>query len=279
MKFLSHRKRSDPENLRQQMVVLLILRTALLLFSAYVLNNQKTTWTNQTESDHGLTFDAVIVPGGGLDQVTKEPHAWVISRLDAALKYSNRTKYFIVLSRGSTHKPPPLDSDGFPITEAAASARYLRDNGVIDPDRILLDTWSLDTIGNAFFARRMICQPLNLKKLCVITNEFHMPRTRVIFDWIFSQLDPWGVAMTYHTTPDVGLPHEQFTLRSQKEQSSLRALTASTIPKHNTFGKLTSFLLMHHGAYNARSLVSYNVSSGSFASDEDWEYNGVLSTY
>lgn len=262
------------------MALLLILRTALLLFSAYFVNIQKSSWnTPQTKSDFEQTFDAVVVPGGGLDPVTKEPHEWVLSRLNAALEYTNRTKYFIVLSRGSPHKSSPLDRNGFPITEAAASAKYLRDNGVTDPDRILLDAWSLDTIGNAYFARRMICQPLNLKQLCVITNAFHMPRTRVIFDWIFNKLDSWGADITYYTAPDIGMSSEQLALRLRKEQDSLKALTDSTIPKYDTIEKLTAFLLIQHGAYNARSLGNYNVTIDPYASDEARKHNDILSTY
>ena len=59
-----------------------------------------------------------------------------------------------MLSRGTTHKPPPLDTAGFPIDESMASARYLVERGVA-PARVLLESWSLDTIGNAAFARLM----------------------------------------------------------------------------------------------------------------------------
>ena len=100
--------------------------------------------------------DAVIIPGGGLTD--GRPHPWVLARLDAALLHSADTDFFLVLSRGTTHKAPPLDAGGFPIDESAASAQYLIERGV-DSSRVLLESWSLDTIGNAAFARLMHSDP------------------------------------------------------------------------------------------------------------------------
>lgn len=261
------------------MFVIEIIRTAPLLLFAYVLYSWKSKrMSAQHEFNYDQIYDAVIIPGGGLDPVTKQPHRWVLSRLDAALKYKNRTKHFVVLSRGSTHKPPPLDDRGFPITEAAASAKYLRKNGVTDNGQILLDTWSLDTIGNAYFARCVICQPLSLKRICVITNAFHMPRTRIIFDWVFTKLEPWDAILTYQTVPDFGMTSEQSVSRKEKEQASLEALTNITIPRYDTIGKLTAFVLLEHGAYNARSSINYTTTVDSF-SHKHQKYNSVLSTY
>ena len=129
-------------------------------------------------------FDCIIIPGGGLDD-QHEPAAWVRARLDAALAHAAQTDYFLVLSRGTTHKPPPLDGDGFPVDEAAASASYLVARGV-EAHRVLLESWSLDTIGNAAFARLMHADLRGWRRLLVITSAFHMPRTRAIFEWVFS---------------------------------------------------------------------------------------------
>ncbi|PXF48291.1 hypothetical protein BWQ96_01980 [Gracilariopsis chorda] len=195
-------------------------------------------------------FDAVVIPGGGIDANTGLPQPWVCARLDAALKLRDQAKYFIVLSRGTTHKPPPKDREGFSIDEAAASAKYLLDNGIEDAERILMDRWSLDTIGNVFFARAMICDPMKLKRLCVITSLFHMPRTRTIFDWVFT-LDRREVDIEYVVTPDNGMSAAQSSARTEKEQESLRKLVVNTIPSICSMGQLANFLFTAHGAYNA----------------------------
>jgi hypothetical protein len=51
-------------------------------------------------------FDAVIIPGGGLTSGGQLP-AWSKARFDAAVRYNNQARFFIPLSAGTTHKPPP----------------------------------------------------------------------------------------------------------------------------------------------------------------------------
>ena len=49
--------------------------------------------------------------------------------------------FYVCLSRGTTHKPPPRDDAGFPIDEATASARYLTQVHSIPGEKIIKDTW------------------------------------------------------------------------------------------------------------------------------------------
>lgn len=206
-------------------------------------------------------YDAVVVPGGGLCAESGTPRPWVVSRLEAAVKLDSFTRYFIVLSRGTTHKPPPQDSSGFPIDEAAASAAYLLRNGVADPARILQDTWSLDTIGNAYYTRAMLADPLSLQKLIVITSAFHMPRTRAIFEWVFT-LGGGQYSIDYCITEDTGLEPGELAGRVAKEQSGLETLVSKTIPRISTLGQLASFLHAEHGAYNSHGVVEKLFPSG-----------------
>ena len=120
-------------------------------------------------------WDAIIVPGGGLEE-DGQPYDFVRARLDAALLHDAETEAYIVLSRGTTHKPPPRNARGFPVDESVASAQYLVEHGV-EPSRILQDTWSVDTVGNVAFTRLMLVEPRGWRRLLVITSEFHMPRT------------------------------------------------------------------------------------------------------
>lgn len=224
------------------------------------------------------SFDAIIIPGGGLEPDSSLPQPWVRARLDAALKLSSRTKYFVALSRGTTHRPPPLDARGFPIAESAASAKYLLDHGVEDPARILLDAWSLDTIGNVFFARNMICEPMQLKRCCVITSAFHMPRTRAIFEWVFS-LGSEKFDIDYCVTPDVGLDAAMSSARVEKERNSLIALQEKTIPRIKTLGELSHFLFVEHAAYNSRAVISSSQAADVNGFDSIKSDPDVRSTY
>lgn len=219
--------------------------------------------TNQVAGEMcSKQYDAIIIPGGGLEVGTDLPNPWVRARLDAAIKLASDTRYFIVLSRGTTHRPPPSDSRGFPVTEAGASAKYILANseGEIDPERILVENSSLDTIGNAFFTRIFHCEPMELTRLCVVTSAFHMPRTRAIFDWVL-KLDGFETVITYVETEDLGMTAEQAKARKDREIESLEKLINFTIPTHNTVKKLSTFLFTKHAAYNAQGVSAFESSA------------------
>ena len=58
--------------------------------------------------DHSV---AVIILGGGLTD-EGQPHPFVQERIRVGSLLVNETEYFILCSRGTTHKPPPRDSNG-----------------------------------------------------------------------------------------------------------------------------------------------------------------------
>ena len=100
-------------------------------------------------------FDAVLIPGGGLTP-SGELTPFVRARLDRALAHS--ADFYIALSAGTTHLPPPLDARGYPIPESIPAAQYLHERGV-PRGRILIETSSYETIGNAFFTRTIHADP------------------------------------------------------------------------------------------------------------------------
>ena len=221
-------------------------------------------------------FDCVIIPGGGLGE-THEPAAWVAARLDAALMHDSQTDFYLVLSRGTTHKPPPLEA-GFPVDEAAASARYLVARGVA-PSRVLLESWSLDTIGNAVFARLMHADLRNWRRLHVITSAFHLPRTEAIFNWVFTLPDAAGrqrrpsAKITYELVPDGDMDAHQSAARRQKELEALEKLQQGTLATVTDLAMLHNFIFVGHGAYRAMSAEDED------ARDRERAKGALASTY
>ena len=125
----------------------------------------------QSRNNSGVTkpIDAVLIPGGGLT-ASGDVVPWVQARLERAIALSPPPQFFIPLSAGTTHKPPPMDVNGFPILESVAAASYLQTRG-IEGSRILPETVSLDTIGNAYFARTSHTDIAGWRTLLVITNQ------------------------------------------------------------------------------------------------------------
>jgi uncharacterized SAM-binding protein YcdF (DUF218 family) len=191
-------------------------------------------------------YDAFLVPGGGLREDGEIP-PWVRVRLDRALELRT-AEYLIPLSAGTVHKPPPLDAERFPILESIAARTYLVEHGM-PADRILPETCSYDTIGNAYFSRVVHVDPAGFRRLLVITSDFHMARTEIIFRWVYG-LPPTGYTLDFETVPDVGIGREALDARIQREATSLEQLR-TIIPRIGTLRRLHRWLYTDHGAYAA----------------------------
>ncbi len=131
-----------------------------------------------------------------------------------------------------------------------AVARALLARGV-PAERIWAETASLDTIGNAYFARTIHTDPAGLRLLLVVNSEFHMPRTRMVFDWVFGlpRAEP-PYALDYHTVPDRGLTGERLEARRAKEAARMEDLRR-TIPRIASLAALNRWLFTEHRAYAA----------------------------
>jgi uncharacterized SAM-binding protein YcdF (DUF218 family) len=211
-------------------------------------------------------YDAILIPGGGLkDQFT--PPDWVKNRLDYAAQIQ-QGEILIPLSAGTTHKPPPLDQQGFPVFESVVSALYLRERG-ISPTKILIEACSYDTIGNAYFSRVLHTEPGGLRKLMIVTSEFHMPRTAAIFEWIYNLDRPaTPYDLHFHSVPNVGIDDTTLQARIDKEREGLNGMSKlrENIP---SLQALHSWLFTQHNAYSVAGHALRGTS----------EIGGALSTY
>jgi hypothetical protein len=193
------------------------------------------------------TFDVILVPGGGVNDDGELP-IWTKRRLDRAIAV-NTGEYILTLSAGTVHKPPVLDKEGYPIFESVAAANYLVGKG-IPARRVLTETCSYDTIGNAYFSRVTHVEPGHFKRLMVITSEFHMPRTKSIFEWVYSlDVPPDFFDICFESVTDEGIDKGILEARREKEKTSL----ASFVEIRNrtrTLQELHEWLFTGHGAYS-----------------------------
>jgi uncharacterized SAM-binding protein YcdF (DUF218 family) len=191
-------------------------------------------------------YDAVLVPGGGLRSDGALP-PFVLNRLEAAQALAGEAP-IILLSAYTIHRAPPLDPAGYPLLESVAAAEVLLARGV-PAAQIWAETASLDTIGNAYFARVIHTDPAGLRRLLVVNSKFHMPRTQMIFDWIFglSPAEP-PYALDYHTMPDQGLTEAGLEARRAKEVARTEELRRA-IPGIISLAALHRWLFTEHRAY------------------------------
>lgn len=190
------------------------------------------------------SYDAILIPGGGLRNDGDLP-PWVRNRLDKAVEIDS-TRFFMTLSRGTSHKAPPSDEEGFPIDESLAGARYLIARG-ISKNRILFEATSFDTIGNAFFSRLIHIEPMRLVRLLIITSNFHLARTRAIFNWVYS-LSDGSFDLTFAEVPNVGIDADSLHARMEKERQGLQALERP-MRQISTLEHMHQWLFFQHNAY------------------------------
>ena len=139
-----------------------------------------------------------------------------------------------------------MDDRGFPISEADVCAGHLRDRGVPD-DRILIESCSVDTIGNAYFSRVVHADPMGLRRLHIVTSRFHLERTEAVFRWVYG-LPPDGYRLSFEAVPDDGIGPAALAARREKERAGLAALRP-TIERIRTLPALHRWLFFEHGAY------------------------------
>ena len=145
--------------------------------------------------------DAILVLGGGVREGGELP-PWVVRRFDRALELSS-TAPIVCLSAATVHRPSPLNPEGYPILESVAGAAHLLARGV-SAERIQVEASSYDTIGNAYFSKLLHVDPAGWRSLAIVTSEFHMPRSRAIFDWIFG-MEPGKYQLRFEAAPNDGL--------------------------------------------------------------------------
>jgi vancomycin permeability regulator SanA len=205
-------------------------------------------------------YDAIIVLGGSYIDANTLPE-WVENRLDAAILRNYQCNYIMLMSRGTPHKPPPLDEIGHPIDECQIMANYILKNSLVPTSKLLLDSWSMDTIGNAYAALTMHAIPRNLRKILIITSDFHMPRTQAIFSKVFSLFPLDIFDITYLDTPSV-LPI------SDKEQASLVTWRETSANIH-TLVDLHDFIFTKHKAYTPKNHHHENDDNNEKYSESD----------
>lgn len=211
-------------------------------------------------------FDAILVLGGGqLPDFTPPLHVELRLRRAAKLWHDaphGRRPMIMTTSRGTPHKPSPHDPAGFEIDEADCQSRFLMRNLSIPARFILQENLALDTIGNAYFARLLHTDvDPTLRRLAIITNRWHMPRSRAVFEHMFSLparvggASP-GYTLTFISEADA-LPTDVLAARLESEAKKLPRFAQGSAWRSSfrSMQEAHSWLTQEHGAYKVGRLM------------------------
>lgn len=203
--------------------------------------------------DINFNYDSIFVLAGGINK-NGECYEWVKRRLDLAVKlYNFSNKNIFCLGGGSYHTPPILNEKKFMIHESTACAEYLIKKGV-NSKKILKDWSSFDTIANGVFGYNNFIIPFKLKKIVVITSEFHMNRTEAIFNWINNLYDN-VVQIKFLSVSDRNIDDDLISIRTIRENQSLDNLKKNVILKYSSLQEMLNWFYTEHKAYCSTSEI------------------------
>lgn len=143
---------------------------------------------------------AAVVLGGGLKkievqgQMRYEPEAQAKARLDKAYTLFEEGEADYIVSTGKYSVAATVDPDVTgPRTEAEVGKQYLivraqQEGKASDvrriKDAILCEDQSIDTISNAWYAKKLCLEPQSITSCILVTSDYHMERARIIFEWV-----------------------------------------------------------------------------------------------
>ncbi len=162
-------------------------------------------------------FDAILVLSNEMNregELNKESKARAIMAIKIFKKYSAK---YLITSGWNYRKDTNL-------CIATAFKNFILLNSDIKSKYILTELNSRDTVGDAYFTKTNIMIPYSFIKLCVITSNYHIYRTRRIFNFIYGNkyyINFFGVKL---------IPSFSYLI---KEFKSLKSF-------ENTFSKISS---------------------------------------
>lgn len=101
-----------------------------------------------------------------------------IARAELAIDLFKNDNFRFLITTGWAYRP---DCDT-PISEAFKD--YILKNSIIKSDQIISSPYSRDTVGDAFFSLQLV-NLYKIRKLVVVTSDYHLTRTRKIFKSFF----------------------------------------------------------------------------------------------
>ena len=136
------------------------------------------------------------------------------------------------------------------LSLAAAIKKYLNNFLKIPPSIILCEAKSRDTVGDALFTKIDFAIPNDWRKLCIVTSDYHVVRTKRIFEFVY------GKKYRLEVMGSKALRNKRY---KSKESRSLNAFnkTFANIPAGNDSAILNR-LKNSHPLYNGSTHNMYS---------------------
>lgn len=154
-----------------------------------------------------MGYSAIIVLGNLMSQ-EGELNIESSSRMNLAIEAFHENQVPCIVTCGWAYR-----SDS-PIAIADAMKNYAIKMGKVNPESIITEKNSRDTVGDAIFTKKNIALKKGWKNLLVITSDYHVSRTYIIFNYVYG--NHYNIEVKGATT---GIANEQL----KNENASLMA--------------------------------------------------------
>lgn len=157
-----------------------------------------TFYSPQTFSGNSKADAAIVLGASVWGKHTPSP--LLRGRLDEAIALFKSGQVKRIVATGGTKR--------FGTVESEVQAWYLKENGVPDSD-IIVEHNTFCTYEQAVFVKRALMDSLGMKKLLVVTDDWHLPRALLMCRWGESipNGDVAGAASNYK----MSLPSEMYS--------------------------------------------------------------------
>ena len=103
-----------------------------------------------------------------------------LARIELGRELFRSKEFDFIVTSGWDYK----DDSDLKIGEVVAD--NLRKRYSIDKSKILVDVCSRDTVGDAFFLRKNVVRPYDIRSITVVTSSYHVRRADEVFKKFFS---------------------------------------------------------------------------------------------
>lgn len=242
---------------------------------ASVLTQESEGIVREIEEGRCPKPDGVVVLGGGLWRSNESPWGeippWAVRRLDGAAEVYRRGKAdrIMICGGGSPHGLPMLHpTTGQVVHEGTAYAEYLIGEHHVPARDVLKEVSSYDTVGNGYFSAMIHAIPSGWKSAAVVTSEFHMPRSKAIFQKVYALVEASlgvSVSLSFITVRDDGLFSENsdaLEVRRQKEMKSMETWEKNT-SHMTTLEEFHAWMYATHVCYSCSKQDQFGIEDGS----------------
>jgi uncharacterized SAM-binding protein YcdF (DUF218 family) len=181
-----------------------------------------------------MTYDAIIVLANMMDRVgILNKESSLRANLAAKLMVELNVPYIITCGWACRRDSSIYIADAF--------KSYLISIG-ISSDKIITEINSRDTVGDAVFTKKNVSEPMGFNNLCIVTSNYHIPRTSKIFNFVY------GSNYTI-TVEGANLNFNEALISKELESECAFKRTFSNVDAGN-FDQIMNALRSNHPFYN-----------------------------